>query len=97
MYRKSLAEDGGMVFVFDEEGNHSFWMKNTLIPLDMLWIGEDKKIIHIEHNVPPCKADPCPAYGPNATSARYVVELNAGISIHRSITTGMSVALDIVR
>ncbi len=96
MYRKSLAEDGGMVFVFDEKGNHSFWMKNTLIPLDMLRIGEDKKIIHIEHNVPPCKADPCPAYGSNATSARYVVELNAGISIHRSITTGMSVALDIV-
>jgi hypothetical protein len=54
-------------------------MKNTLIPLDMLWIDKDRRIVHIRRNVPPCKDDPCPSYGPDRAGL-YVLELAAGAS-----------------
>lgn len=79
MFRSSLNQDAGMLFIFPEEGIYPFWMKNTLIPLDIIWINKDKKIIHIENNVPPCKEDPCPSYSPEE-KALYVLEINAGLS-----------------
>jgi uncharacterized membrane protein (UPF0127 family) len=77
MFREKILPDQGMLFVFEVEDRHSFWMKNTLIPLDMLWLDSGKRVIHIEADVPPCKEDPCPSYGPR-TPARYVLELKAG-------------------
>ncbi len=77
MFRRQILPDQGMLFVFGEPGLHSFWMKNTLISLDILWLGADRRIIHIERNVPPCKEDPCPSYGPDEP-ALYVLELIAG-------------------
>src|SRR5436305_3637336 len=53
MYRTSLAEGRGMLFVFDEDRNHSFWMKNTLIPLDMLFIARDGTVVGIHANATP--------------------------------------------
>lgn len=79
MNRQTILPDQGMLFVFDEEAIHSFWMKNTLIPLDMLWLDKDRRIIHIEPNVPPCRADPCPSYGP-PRPASYVLELKGGMA-----------------
>lgn len=92
MYRQKLAEDQGMLFVFDRTGVHKFWMKNTLIPLDMLWIAEGGRIIHVEHDVPPCKGDPCPSYGPDAP-AKYVLEVNAGYARKQGIDVGDQVLL----
>jgi uncharacterized membrane protein (UPF0127 family) len=77
MFREKLLPDQGMLFVFEKEGTHAFWMKNTLIPLDMLWLDRDRRVVHIERNVPPCKADPCPSYGP-VRPGLYVLELAAG-------------------
>jgi uncharacterized protein len=77
MFRKTLGPDQGMLFVFEQEGRHSFWMKDTWIPLDMLWLDGAKRVIHIEADVPPCRAEPCPSYGPRFP-ARYVLELRAG-------------------
>lgn len=77
MFREKLLPDQGMLFVFEEEGLYSFWMKNTLIFLDMLWINKDRRIVHIARNVPPCKEDPCPSYSPER-SGLYVLELAAG-------------------
>lgn len=77
MFRKNLANDTGMLFIFDEEDFHSFWMKNTLISLDMIWIDSDFRIMYFAQNVPPCKSDPCPSYQP-MFKARYVLEVNAG-------------------
>lgn len=77
MFREKLLPDQGMLFVFEKESAYAFWMKNTLIPLDMLWLDRDRRIVHIERNVPPCKADPCPSYGP-ARPGLYVLELQAG-------------------
>ena len=79
MYRDRLAEDRGMLFFFPQSGEYAFWMKNTLIPLDMIWIDDQQRIAHVTSDVPPCKADPCPNYPPNA-NAKYVLELAAGVA-----------------
>lgn len=79
MYRDSLPSDHGMLFVFAEEQEWSFWMKNTRIPLDIIWIDKTKKIVHVERNVPICTRtdDSCPNYQP-ISPALYVLELKAG-------------------
>jgi uncharacterized membrane protein (UPF0127 family) len=77
MFRERLEPDQGMLFVFEEEDLYSFWMKNTLIPLDIIWLNSHQQIVHLEKNVPPCQADPCPSYTPRYP-ALYVLELKAG-------------------
>jgi uncharacterized membrane protein (UPF0127 family) len=79
MYREHLADDRGMLFTFLQAQAWVFWMKNTKIPLDLIWINEKKQIIHIEQNVPICTRtdDSCPQYRPNE-GALYVLELAAG-------------------
>jgi len=79
MYRTHLADDRGMLFTFSQVQAWVFWMKNTKIPLDLIWINEKKQIIHMEQNVPICTRtdDSCPQYRPNE-GALYVLELAAG-------------------
>lgn len=77
MYRESLPEKKGMLFIYDKEGLYSFWMKNTLIPLDIIWIDENQNVVYISKNTPPCKTPECPSYNRN-TYAQYILELNAG-------------------
>lgn len=77
MFREKLMPEQGMLFVFEAADYHSFWMKNTLIALDMVWLDPDKKIVHIERNIPPCKTDPCPSYTPERPGS-YVLEIQAG-------------------
>jgi len=87
MYRDHMADDRGMIFLFPQSGDYPFWMKNTLIPLDMIWMDADHRIVHIAHNVPPCKADPCPNYPPNA-KASSVLELAAGVAAKHHLRDG---------
>ncbi len=63
MFRENLEDDKGMLFVFESESRHSFWMKNTKIPLDIIWINDGGEIVYISQSTPPCVADPCPGYG----------------------------------
>ncbi len=79
MFRKELGADHGMLFIFPENREHSFWMENTLIPLDIIWINENKEVVFINQNTPPCVSDPCESFKPDQ-EARYVLELNAGIA-----------------
>jgi len=76
MGQTSLPEDGGMAFLFDEETRAAFWMKDTLIPLSILFWQGDGRIIDIL-DMRPCRADPCPVYG---ASVPYVgaIEMNRG-------------------
>jgi uncharacterized membrane protein (UPF0127 family) len=87
MFRERLAPNEGMVFIFEETGFHPFWMKNTLIPLDMIWVDEHRRIVSIAHSVPPCQADPCPNYSPR-TDARYVVEVVSGFARQHNLKEG---------
>ena len=82
MNRESIDKSKGMLFVFEKEDFYSFWMKNTLIPLDIIWIDKNKEAVHIERNVPPCKTEKCPSYKPRQ-KAMYVLEVNpnSGIKI----------------
>ena len=79
MHRTSLPERAGMIFLFERPGIYPFWMKNTLIPLDMFWTDTTGKVVWIAESVPPCQADPCPEYPPKAV-ASYVIETNAGFA-----------------
>lgn len=77
MHRDALAADHSMLFVFVDERPRAFWMKNTLIPLDILYFDTERRLVSTQADVPPCKADPCPTY-PSTGPARYVLELSAG-------------------
>lgn len=87
MYRDHLRPNTGMLFIFAEDGEYAFWMKNTLIPLDMLWISADQKLVHIKHDVQPCKVEDCPSYPPGV-DARYVLELAAGEGKKHNLKAG---------
>lgn len=73
--RDSLAADRGMLFVYDSPGDYRFWMKDTRIPLDIIWIDSDKRIVHIEESVRP---ETYPQSFSSKEPAQYVLELNAG-------------------
>jgi len=94
MFRRHVGEEEGMVFVFPEPGPHPFWMKNTLVPLDIIWMDDEFKVIHIEPSAPPCEADPCPSYGPLRV-ARYVLEVKAGTVKRERIEVGQRMAISI--
>ena len=87
MYRDQLRPATGMLFFFPADGDYGFWMKNTLIPLDMIWIDSSRKIVHIKTDVPPCRIEECPSYEPGVRS-RYVLELAAGEAAKRRLKVG---------
>jgi len=84
MDRTSMPADHGMLFVFPDSEVRTFWMKDTLIPLDMLFFDGHRKIVTVLHDVPPCTADPCKIY-PSTEPARYVLELNAGTAAQMGV------------
>ena len=84
MYRESLSDDRGMLFPFERERTARFWMKNVPISLDMIFINGDR-IVGIAANVPPCKSDPCPTYGPEALVNK-VIELRGGRTEELGVT-----------
>jgi uncharacterized membrane protein (UPF0127 family) len=96
MFRESLPEKTGMLFPFGDKGIHQFWMKNTMIPLDMVWMDGDGKVLFVSADTPPCKADPCPSYGPD-TPAASVLEIAGGKAAREKIGVGSVLQLKDVR
>ena len=94
MFREHLDPDRGMIFVFPGADYHRFWMKNCLFEIDMIWLDEKKKIVYHEENLPPCKDDPCPSYGPPA-KALYVIETIGGFFKKMGLKNGMRVEWDL--
>jgi uncharacterized membrane protein (UPF0127 family) len=92
MNRAQMDADKGMLFVFENEGVYPFWMKNTLIPLDMIWIDSDYHVVYIERNALPCTSDPCPVFNPGK-KAKYVLEINGGLTDKTGIKEGDLVAI----
>lgn len=87
MFREHMEDERGMLFIFERELPQAFWMKNTKIPLDMLFFDHDRKLVAMHENVPPCKADPCQAY-PSRAPAMYVLELNGGMAAKIGVKPG---------
>lgn len=91
--RKSLPANTGMLFIFNRKDYHAFWMKDTLIPLDMIWINDDT-IVHIEEHVQPSEKSLPPLYRPIAP-ANYVLEVNSGMVEEGDIRVGDEVQIEI--
>jgi YVTN family beta-propeller protein len=87
MFRSHLPWNAGMLFAFYDEEPRSFWMKNTLIPLDMIFVDSSSRIIDIKENVPPCDQEECPSY-PSREPAQYVLEVNAGFVQENGVRVG---------
>jgi uncharacterized protein len=79
MFRESLASNRGMLFIFAQPGIYSFWMKNTKIPLDIIWLNDKKEVVFLANNVVPCYQEFCPSINPGER-AKYVLEINAGLA-----------------
>lgn len=87
--RDSLPANQSLLFVFDESERHCFWMKDMRFPIDMIWINDEKRVVHIEQSVKP-ESYPesfCPP-----SVARYVIEVNAGQVSQSGITAGDTVS-----
>jgi len=96
MFRPSLPEDRGMLFDFFVADFHGIWMKNCRFPIDIVWLDEQHRVVHVTENVPPCREDPCPAYEP-LRRARYVIEMNAGQARKEDVRVGETVSFELPR
>ena len=92
MFRENLEKNSGMLFIFPENGIYGFWMKNTLIPLDIIWINSNKEIVFIKDNALPCKTEICETYSSDE-KASYVLELNSGTAEKLELGIGDKVEL----
>jgi uncharacterized membrane protein (UPF0127 family) len=89
MYRTELADGRGMLFVFPDEQDHRFWMKNTLIPLDMIFIGADGVIVGIHRDATPLSTASVGVGRPS----RWVLEVPGGWTARRGVATGQRVEI----
>lgn len=86
--RDTLAENAGMLFVYDTAEVRRFWMKDTRIPLDMYWLNKDREIVYVAQNVQPSSYPK--SFGPDIPTW-YVLETNAGYASSHGVTVGQTV------
>ena len=84
MFREQLAANNGMFFIFDDEAVQRIWMKNTLIPLDIIFISAENRIVSIFKNIQPCRQNPCAIYN-SKQRVKYMLEVNAGFVEDKNI------------
>jgi len=88
MFRDEMAKDRGMLFIHERQEPLAYWMKNTKIPLDILYFDSARKLVSQQRDVPPCSlGDGCPPY-PSDAPALYVLELNAGEAARLKLQDG---------
>ena len=94
MFRESLNSNKGMLFIYEQPGIYPFWMKNTLVPLDIIWISEDFKVVFINENTQPCLEKECVLVEPSR-QAKYVLEVKGGTSTRIGLRVGKEVSVNI--
>jgi uncharacterized membrane protein (UPF0127 family) len=92
MYRRQMPADHGMLFLFPQPRRMAFWMKNTKIPLDILFFDTRQHLVRAHYRVPPCIAPPCAHY-PSGSAATWVLELNGGVAEALKLTPGSRLQL----
>ncbi len=94
MFRSSLPEDRGLLFVHAKPGKFSYWMYNVKVPLDIIWMDKDHTIVEISANTPGCtESDPvrCPHFG-GAEESQFVLELAAGMAEKYGLRKGVKLS-----
>ncbi len=94
MFVEEMAEDHGMLFLFNRMQPRSFWMKNTKISLDILYFDNNWRFVSGHYQVPPCRARQCPSY-PSKAPAQYVLELNGGRARSLNLKAGDQLLVDL--
>ncbi len=93
--KDALAENEAMLFVFDDEAKHKFWMKDMKFPIDIIWIGSDKSVVDIENSLQPCNSGLlCSRYEPDGDSL-YVLETVSGFAQKHGIVKGTIVEFEL--
>lgn len=89
-FRPSLAADRGMLFMHGKEGSYQYWMHEVLVPLDMIWMNKDRRVVQLVHKAPPCPGprEKCPSYG-GQFPAIYILEVPAGTAAKQGLKPGM--------
>jgi hypothetical protein len=89
-----MPADKGMLFIFPNEAPRSFWMKNTRIPLDIMYFDKDLNMVSISADTQPCRVSRCPSY-PSIAPAKYVLELNAGTASELGVGPGDRLTIEL--
>jgi hypothetical protein len=89
-FRPSLAEDRGMIFMHGKEDFYPYWMYEVLVPLDLIWLDKDRRIVQLIHQAPPCPGprEKCLSYG-GQFKAIFVLEVPAGTAAKHGLKPGM--------
>ncbi len=87
---EELPDNSGMLFIFDNDQSRSFWMANTPLPLDIIFVNSEFEIVRIHRNTQPYSQESIQSEAP----ARFVVEVNAGYTLEHDIREGMSIAIE---
>ncbi len=92
MFRTDLGHDQGMLFLLTEQESPSFWMKNTFVALDILFLDAEGRVVDLAEKLMPCPGDPCPVYRP-AAPCRYALEVTGGTAMRHGIKRGDRIEL----
>lgn len=95
-FHEPLQPGKAVLSIFESSGRLRQWTKAYRAPVDLIWVDESKRIVHIMEHVPPCEKDPCPRYGPPPSDARYIVQTTAGFVAQQSIVLGMELKFTLV-
>ena len=93
MFRDSIAADRGMLFLHNKMGKYPYWMYQVRIPLDIIWMNHDKRVVEVLANVPPCpsaKSSECPTHG-GTQEAQFVLELGSGMAAKYGVAVGTTI------
>jgi len=93
MYRESLPDGRGMLFLFPKPSVEGFWMKNCNFAIDIVWMDEKRRVQFISAHTPPCREEDCPTYGPKAASL-YVLEIPDGAAAKEKTAVGSEIVLE---
>jgi uncharacterized protein len=87
-FRDELPPNGGMLYIFEENGLHRVRTKEYRFPIDILWVDESHHVVHLLEHAEPCAKDPCPLYGPPPEPARYVLQTESGFIKKSGVSKG---------